>query len=189
VGILLLDRINPTGTSESRTQQEVAAPRPLYWTYDIWPVLAEGAGGDGAARVIIQLSDGTPVDTRLTSMNEALLVSAVRHHEMAEAAEALNVKLQAEIKQREQAQEALVRSEMLAAAGRMAASIAHEINNPLAAVMNSLFLARTGANDPETVREYLEIADGELCESLILLGRRWVSIVNRLRLRAFPSQI
>jgi two-component system NtrC family sensor kinase len=29
-------------------------------------------------------------------------------------------------------------------------------------VMNSLFLARTSANDPETVREYLEIADGEL---------------------------
>jgi PAS domain S-box-containing protein len=42
----------------------------------------------------------------------------------------------------ERAQEALIRSEKLASVGRMAATIAHEINNPLAAVMNTLFLAR-----------------------------------------------
>jgi signal transduction histidine kinase len=63
---------------------------------------------------------------------------------------------------RKQAEEALLRSEMLASAGRMAASIAHEINNPLEAMMNTLYLARTVADVPAEALEYLEIADGEL---------------------------
>ena len=62
---------------------------------------------------------------------------------------------------RKQAEEALLRSEMLATAGRMAASIAHEINNPLEGMMNTLYLARNSAV-PEAALEYLEIADGEL---------------------------
>jgi len=63
---------------------------------------------------------------------------------------------------RKQAEEALLRSEMLASAGRMAASIAHEINNPLEAIMNTLYLARNTANVSVEAHEYLDIADGEL---------------------------
>ncbi len=44
----------------------------------------------------------------------------------------------------------------------MAAVLAHEINNPLAAVMNLLFLAQTSADTPGPVRQYLEMAEGEL---------------------------
>ena len=63
---------------------------------------------------------------------------------------------------RKQAEDALLRSEMLASAGRMAASIAHEINNPLEAIMNTLYLARETPGLPETALTYLDIADGEL---------------------------
>ncbi len=63
---------------------------------------------------------------------------------------------------RKQAEEALLRSEMLASAGRMAASIAHEINNPLEAMMNTLYLVRTVSDLPAQALEYLDIADGEL---------------------------
>jgi signal transduction histidine kinase len=63
---------------------------------------------------------------------------------------------------RKQAEEALLRSEMLASAGRMAASIAHEINNPLEAMMNTLYLARTTPDLSTEALEYLEIAEGEL---------------------------
>ena len=63
---------------------------------------------------------------------------------------------------RKQAEEALLRSEMLASAGRLAASIAHEINNPLEAIMNTLYLARTTPNVPADALEYMDIADGEL---------------------------
>jgi signal transduction histidine kinase len=63
---------------------------------------------------------------------------------------------------RKQAEEALLRSELLASAGRMAASIAHEINNPLEAMMNTLYLVRTLPDLPSPARLYLDIADGEL---------------------------
>ncbi len=63
---------------------------------------------------------------------------------------------------RKQAEEALLRSEMLASAGRMAASIAHEINNPLEAMMNTLYLVRMTGSLPQAAIDYLDIADGEL---------------------------
>ena len=59
-------------------------------------------------------------------------------------------------------EEALRTSEKLAATGRMAATIAHEINNPLEAVTNLIYLAKTDPETPESVSRLLEIADGEL---------------------------
>jgi two-component system, NtrC family, sensor kinase len=161
-GILLLDRVYRTGKIEPSPEQGEANPQPLYWSYEVWPVLAKPTAGDDPKRVMIQVSERTPFGNRVTAMNEALLVSAVRQHELMEAAEALNIKLQAEVKQRKEVQEALLRSEMLANAGRMAASVAHEINNPLDAVINTLFLVRTSVDLPESAREFLEIADAEL---------------------------
>jgi len=63
---------------------------------------------------------------------------------------------------RKQAEEALIRSEKLASVGRMAASISHEINNPLGAVTNLLYLAKATNEMPDSARRYLEIADEEL---------------------------
>ena len=67
-----------------------------------------------------------------------------------------------DITERKQAERALLRSEKLASVGRMAAAIAHEINNPLEAVMSLLFLAKESKELPESVRQYLETADAEL---------------------------
>ena len=63
---------------------------------------------------------------------------------------------------RKQAEEALLRSERLASLGRMAATISHEINNPLAALTNLLFLAQRTEGIPGEARELLEEADAEL---------------------------
>jgi PAS domain S-box-containing protein len=60
------------------------------------------------------------------------------------------------------AQLAAIHAEKLATAGRMAATIAHEINNPLEAVTNFIYLAQTCEGIPDEVRCYLEIADREL---------------------------
>jgi len=57
---------------------------------------------------------------------------------------------------------AILQAEKLAATGRLAATVAHEINNPLDAVTNFVYLARTSPGVPEEVREHLEIADQEL---------------------------
>lgn len=56
---------------------------------------------------------------------------------------------------------ALVRSEKLAAVGRLASSIAHEINNPLAAITNLLYLALRYDSSAE-VQDLLTQADREL---------------------------
>lgn len=57
---------------------------------------------------------------------------------------------------------ALMQSEKLAAAGRLAATVAHEINNPLEAVTNFLYLVKTTEGLPEHVYGFLEAADQEL---------------------------
>jgi len=84
-----------------------------------------------------------------------------------QAATALeNARLYAElreyVKQVEESQRALLQAEKMAAAGRLSASIAHEINNPLQSVQNCLHLA--GREDlPEEQRmEYFELAKTEL---------------------------
>ena len=53
-------------------------------------------------------------------------------------------------------------SEKLAATGRLAATIAHEINNPLEAVTNLIYLARTDGEMPVHVQQLLDTADSEL---------------------------
>lgn len=57
---------------------------------------------------------------------------------------------------------ALQTTEKLAAAGRMAATVAHEINNPLEAVTNLVYLAKRDLSNPERVARYLELASREL---------------------------
>ena len=67
-----------------------------------------------------------------------------------------------DITERRNQEATLKQTEMLAATGRMAATIAHEINNPLEAVTNLIFLAKTSQNIPDSVRRHLEVADEEL---------------------------
>ena len=71
------------------------------------------------------------------------------------------VGIQTDVTARVEFEAALRESEKLAAVGRLASSIAHEINNPLEAVTNLLYLARTADDTGETMR-YLAIADKEL---------------------------
>jgi PAS domain S-box-containing protein len=59
-------------------------------------------------------------------------------------------------------QEVLRRTEKLAAAARLAATVAHEINNPLEAVGNLIFLARTNSGANEAVEQHLKMAEQEL---------------------------
>lgn len=69
------------------------------------------------------------------------------------------------------AEEKLLQSEKMATAGRLSASIAHEINNPLQAVQNCLHLAGREDVPPEKRAEYLNLARSEL-ERLMVTSRR-----------------
>lgn len=75
------------------------------------------------------------------------------------------VGIQLDVSDRVRIETALRESEKLAAVGRLAASISHEINNPLEAVMNLVYLAKSpgeGAVVPPDTAQYLEQADEEL---------------------------
>ena len=61
-----------------------------------------------------------------------------------------------------QAQEVMRKAEKLAAAGRLAATVAHEINNPLEAVGNLVYIVRNSPGLPEEVKGYLSMAEIEL---------------------------
>ena len=67
-----------------------------------------------------------------------------------------------DITARKQAETALLLSERLSALGRMASTIAHEINNPLAALTNLIFLASQAERLPDSARYYLKEAESEL---------------------------
>jgi signal transduction histidine kinase len=67
-----------------------------------------------------------------------------------------------EATERKRAEEALRKTEKLAAAGRLAASIAHEINNPLEAVTNLLYLLRHQPSLDQEATGYAELAQQEI---------------------------
>jgi PAS domain S-box-containing protein len=67
-----------------------------------------------------------------------------------------------DVTERKQAQSALLQSEKLAAVGRLSASIAHEINNPLEAVTNLLYLINEEKDLSEQARSFTHLAQQEL---------------------------
>jgi PAS domain S-box-containing protein len=70
-------------------------------------------------------------------------------------------KILRDISGRKRMEQSLLQSEKIAATGRMAATIAHEINNPLESVINLLFLLRAKITDDEGLG-YLATAEDEL---------------------------
>ncbi|HEU4635729.1 MAG TPA: PAS domain-containing protein [Edaphobacter sp.] len=67
-----------------------------------------------------------------------------------------------EITNQRKAELALIQSEKLAAVGRLASSISHEINNPLEAITNLLYLVDISSGLPSQAREYVNAAQSEL---------------------------
>src|SRR5438309_1960795 len=69
--------------------------------------------------------------------------------------------LNVDVTDKKLAEETLLKTEKIAAVGRLASSISHEINNPLEAVTNLLYLAATN-NDVEEIHKFVDTAQHEL---------------------------
>jgi len=66
-----------------------------------------------------------------------------------------------------QCEEALQRCERLAVASRYAGAVMHEVNNPLAAITNLVFLTKLQADNPALVLENMDVIETQL----VTLGR------------------
>ncbi len=67
-----------------------------------------------------------------------------------------------DITDRKRALSAIIEAEKSAATGKMAASLAHEINNPLESLTNLIYVMKNQAAEPATTSEYLQLAEGEV---------------------------
>lgn len=83
-------------------------------------------------------------------------------------------------------EETLRRTEKLAATGQLAASIAHEINNPLAAVTNILYILRTHPDMSEKLQELVGIGEREL-ERVIHITRQTLAFYREVALPVMTS--
>lgn len=107
--------------------------------------------GEYSFRFRLMLPDGTQHWVE----NRSMLV------ESAESDQSTILGFSLDVTKQVKSEQLLIRSEKLAAAGRLAASIAHEINNPLEGLINILYLAQTAASSQE-VQKMLAMAENEL---------------------------
>ncbi len=90
----LLDRVYRTGKPETATRREQGKTPPAYWSYAVGAIFGANKRPVG---LMIQVTDATEINvfrTQVTAMNESLVLSSVRQHELTEAAESLNRRLQ-----------------------------------------------------------------------------------------------
>jgi PAS domain S-box-containing protein len=106
--------------------------------------------------------DPVEIDCRTSSGADVpVLVGAAELSPEAPAGQRQIVAFLVDLSEQRRNHEVLRRTEKLAAAGRLAASIAHEINNPLEAVTNCMYLLEHMELD-QGAREYLALAQREL---------------------------
>jgi signal transduction histidine kinase len=121
---------------------------------------------DDETRILATIARGERVEhfetVRIKKNGETLEVSLTISPVMDEAGRIVGAaKIARDITQRKRTEQALLVTERLAAVGRLAATVAHEINNPLEAITNLIYLAKM-ASPPGEVRGFLSAAEEQM---------------------------
>ena len=119
----------------------------------------------------VSLSDGSNIGIGLDiterkqahdALQEAHDELEIRVEQRTEELSRAYKKLEAEIAERERKEELLRESEKFAAAGRLAARVAHEINNPLAGIKNSFLLIKDAVSTKHKYYNYVGLIEKEI---------------------------
>ena len=121
---------------------------------------------DDEIRILAAIARGESIEnfetTRVKKNGDRIEVSLTVSPVKDEAGRVVGAaKIARDITQQKKAERALLMSERLAAVGRLAATVAHEINNPLEAITNLIFLARNAAVSSEVIG-FLTTAEEQL---------------------------
>ncbi|QDU31679.1 Autoinducer 2 sensor kinase/phosphatase LuxQ [Anatilimnocola aggregata] len=146
--LALLGRVFRTGIAENLAEQEhrQLQSRPVYWSYAMWAILGASERPVG---VMIQVTDVTETALfrqKSVAMNESLLISATRQHELTEVAEKLSEKLQAAVRGRD----------------HFLAVLSHELRNPLSAFSSGLQLLKLSVGDQDLAEDTREMMERQL---------------------------
>jgi signal transduction histidine kinase len=105
--ISVLDRVYRTGESETCDDQGDAESG---WSYAVWPVLAPDERPMGLMLQVEDMGEAELFREQAATMNQELMLSALRQHELTEAAEKLSTGLEADLIEREKLEEKLRKS-------------------------------------------------------------------------------
>ena len=145
IGKMNIDRIYPDGTAR-KVMQMVRSPEH------------GGVGRLNAYPMVYVRHDGTVVEGNLS----AALIYDADGKEIATVGSFVDLKERLEMERAlRRTQEQLLQSEKLAAMGRLTSQVAHELNNPLYGIMNTLELLKTEISPQSKRRKVLEMALSE----------------------------
>jgi PAS domain S-box-containing protein len=165
----LFDRVYRTGTPEILVEQEHRLTPPVYWSYSVWAILGAQERPVG---VMIQVTDATEMAIfrrQVMAMNEQLLLSATRQHELTETAERANQ----------------LKDEFLA-------TLSHELRTPLTSIVGWSQMLGGSMLDPVTSLHAIEVIrrnarmQVQMVDDLLDVSR---IITGKLRLSVQPVDL
>jgi signal transduction histidine kinase len=167
----------------------------------LWELLEFARPADPAISVVVVGRDN-PKDVAIRAIREGasdyvrasqldrlptVLERALREQESGDT----TARLRFEVRR---AADAMRENQKMITIGRLTASIAFEINNPLASITNLLYLIGSDPGLPESVRKYLELAQGEL-QRVVQISRQTLTFYRetatpiRLRLSSLLEEV
>jgi signal transduction histidine kinase/CheY-like chemotaxis protein len=164
----VLDRVYQTGAFETHIEQADSEHEPAYWLYAMWPALD---ATEQPVRVVVQMTRSSDFHQNVAAINEALIIGALRQHELRDEAEKSNSQMKAEItgrkaaasalrdaiKQLKSAKEAAERGSR--AKDDFLAALSHELRTPLTPVLITAATLREDMRLPDDVREQLRMIE------------------------------
>jgi signal transduction histidine kinase len=160
----VLNRIYETGEFQTHVDVEHTDENPTYWLYAMWPALGKD---ERPERVVIQMTKSAQPHQGLAAVNEALLISGLRQHELRAQAEESRIQMESEIATRLLAETALrslndqlrsathVAERANKAKDHLLAALSHELRMPLTPVLLAAAALREDPRLPADVRERL----------------------------------